>query len=330
MFSWSALPESLDNNCDDHESTILASSSSSSLPQRPSTAAPTSATPASSTPHSSPPQPQLPSNSPPAHMLTLPRSASTSQIDTASPTSHFETTHAAPYPLSTGSRPNQRSIPGGLITSHSETTSSAHNSSKQIPTSKLGTTLDSISSGLKPPHNNNNNSPVENSSSSSTGLGFRGQQQHYGLSLDPPSGAWWYSKKSADLPDFVLISEFSEVEGPRAVMTIPDNIVDLTRDSYSSSKQQRAQDSPVSPKHSQDPSDASTSTLAPESNGIQENTCDLFDIHEFVLRITSVDQQVRETSGAFHIPEDIEVHINDVEKGYWAYVSQLFFFPFFL
>jgi hypothetical protein len=103
--------------------------------------------------------------------------------------------------------------------------------------------------------------------------------------------AWWYTKKNADLPDFVLISEFSEVEGPRAVMTIPDNIVDLTRDSYSSQKQRTQESS--STKHSQDASDASNSTLTPEADHAQDGE-DMFDIHEFVLRITSVDQQARE------------------------------------
>lgn len=94
---------------------------------------------------------------------------------------------------------------------------------------------------------------------------------------------WWFQNSSADLPDFVLISEFSEVEGPRAVMTIPDNVVDLTRDSYSSHKQ-KSQEPPG--KHSQDPSE---STLQAERD--KEI---MFDIHEFVLRITSVDQQARE------------------------------------
>ncbi|KAG0198202.1 hypothetical protein BGX31_004641, partial [Mortierella sp. GBA43] len=102
---------------------------------------------------------------------------------------------------------------------------------------------------------------------------------------------WWYTKKRADLPDFILISEFSEMEGPRAVMTIPDSVVDLTRDSYSTRKQ-RAQE-PLA-KHSQDSSDASTSTLTltPENSRDVE---DMFDVHEFVLRITCVDQQARET-----------------------------------
>ncbi|KAF9120341.1 Guanine nucleotide exchange protein smcr8 [Mortierella sp. 14UC] len=142
--------------------------------------------------------------------------------------------------------------------------------------------------------------------------------------MDPPTGCWWLAKRSANLPDFVLISEFSELEGPRAVMTIPDNIVDLTRDSYSSHKQ-RSQES--SGKHSHDHSETSNSTLSPDGNGAQDiDNEDLFDVHEFVLRITSVDQQQCESSGGFHVPEDIEVHISDVEKGYWAYIHHFTLF----
>lgn len=76
-------------------------------------------------------------------------------------------------------------------------------------------------------------------------------------------------------------------------MTIPDNIVDLTRDSYSSNKQrQEASPGKSQPQHMQDLSDMSSTTLSPESN-VHERE-DMFDIHEFVLRITSVDQQARE------------------------------------
>lgn len=105
-------------------------------------------------------------------------------------------------------------------------------------------------------------------------------------SLDDPasSSSWWFQKSSGDLPDFVLISEFSEVEGPRAVMTIPDNVVDLTHDSYSLHKQQ-------SQEGHQDFSDSTSHgerATSPKDKQIP------FDIHEFVLRITSVDQQAKE------------------------------------
>lgn len=74
-------------------------------------------------------------------------------------------------------------------------------------------------------------------------------------------------------------------------MTIPDNIVDLTRDSYSSNKQrQEASPGKSHPQHMQDLSDT---TLSPENSSAQERE-DMFDIHEFVLRITSVDQQAQE------------------------------------
>ncbi|KAF9577733.1 hypothetical protein BGW38_006862, partial [Lunasporangiospora selenospora] len=168
------------------------------------------------------------------------------------------------------------------------------------------------------------------------------------LSLDPPSFCWWYPRKRASMPDFVLISEFSEVEGPRAVMTIPDNIVDLTRDSYASHKQKTPEStttlsisttstttstntaggtsgSPLTSgkQPSQHPQEASDSTLGPDSGSSVQDSREvdeaMFDVHEFVLRITSVDHQVREGSGGFHIPEDIEVHISDIQKGYWAY-----------
>ena len=152
-----------------------------------------------------------------------------------------------------------------------------------------GTTLDSLAHGLK-----------GQSTLDGAGLGFKGQQQQQQkeqqksvVCMDPPTGCWWLAKKSANLPDFVLISEFSELEGPRAVMTIPDNVVDLTRDSYSSHKQ-RYQES--SGKHSHDHSETSNSTLSPDGSGGHDNDNeDLFDVHEFVLRITSVDQQQRES-----------------------------------
>ncbi|KAG0304158.1 Guanine nucleotide exchange protein smcr8 [Dissophora globulifera] len=238
-------------------------------------------------------------------MLSLPRSASTSQIDATSPTPHFETT---------GSRPHQRT-PG--VVSYSEAGSTATLSQRQPPSFKPPVSSEPAVSGLKAPPSSVDGPLL------GTGVGFRGLQAgQAGLSLDPPSSSWWFTKKSAALPDFVLISEFSEVEGPRAVMTIPDNIVDLTRDSYSSQKQ-RAQESTT--RHAQESSDASTLTLTAEGNGTQDIE-DKFDIHEFVLRITSVDQQARETSGIFHIPEDIEVHVSDAENGYWAYVHHFTLF----
>ncbi|KAF9186782.1 Guanine nucleotide exchange protein smcr8 [Haplosporangium sp. Z 767] len=98
-------------------------------------------------------------------------------------------------------------------------------------------------------------------------------------------------------------------------MTIPDNIVDLTRDSYSSHKQR-----------SQESSDTSNTTHGPGGSSNAQAQEETFDIHEFVLRITSVDQQVREMSEGFRIPEDIEVHISDTEKGYWAYVHHFTLF----
>lgn len=149
-----------------------------------------------------------------------------------------------------------------------------------------GATLDLLAHGLK-----------GQSSLDGAGVGLKGQQQKEQqksvLFMDPPTGCWWLAKKSANLADFVLISEFSELEGPRAVMTIPDNIVDLTRDSYSSHKQRYQE---PSGKHSHDHSETSNSTLSPDGNGVQDNDNeDLFDVHEFVLRITSVDQQQRES-----------------------------------
>ncbi|KAF9350739.1 hypothetical protein BGX34_001018 [Mortierella sp. NVP85] len=252
-------------------------------------------------------------------MLSLPRSASTSQIDSTSPTPHFETTNTGPYPLSTGTRPQHHQR------TPLETTLTTAGLSRQSPASRPGTTtLEPIAGGLKVPLN-----PVSDGLPAS---GLRGQQ--CGLSLDPPAMPWWYTKKRTDRPDFVLISEFSEMEGPKAVMTIPDNIVDLTRDPFSMRKQ-RAQES--SGRHPQDSSDTSISTLTPESVH-SPNVEDPFDVHEFVLRITSVDQQARETttsespilhpdrSGTFHIPEDIEVYLCDAEKGYWAYVHHFTLF----
>ncbi|KAF9144517.1 Guanine nucleotide exchange protein smcr8, partial [Linnemannia schmuckeri] len=296
MFNWTAFPEALENNYEDLDSSAMASPPPASSP------------PAVTTSTATQQQPSLPN---PAQ---LPRSASTSQIDSTSSTPHFETTNTSPFPASTSSRLHQRT-PG--VGSLSETSSPMMGSAGRHVSGK-GATLDSLAHGLK-----------GQSTLDGTGLGFKGQQQQKEqqksvLSMDPPTGCWWLAKKSANLPDFVLISEFSELEGPRAVMTIPDNIVDLTRDSYSSHKQ-RSQES--SGKHSYNHSETSNSTLSPNGNGSQDNDNeDLFDVHEFVLRITSVDQQQRESSGGFHIPEDIEVHVSDVEKGYWAYVHHFTLF----
>ncbi|KAG0196386.1 hypothetical protein BGX28_010216 [Mortierella sp. GBA30] len=229
----------------------------------------------------------------------LSRSASTSQIDPASPTTPFETANPGTRPVSTGTGLSPRPSDAGLVSDISP------------PMMSPSSTRFSTSSTSKP--------PVSSAEATAKGTGavFRGtqqQQQQTSLLLDPPSTCWWYPKKSTGLPDFVLISEFSEVEGPRAVMTIPDNIVDLTRDSYSSHKQR-----------SQESSDASNATLSPDTSGNQVQE-EMFDTHEFVLRITSADQQAREASGAFHIPEDIEVHISDPERGYWAYVHHFTLF----
>ncbi|KAF9959375.1 hypothetical protein BGZ65_000449, partial [Modicella reniformis] len=286
MFNWSTLPaESLDNSHDELQSTAALSSPSST---------PTAFLPPAG-PSSSAPQPLQ--QSAPSSMLSVPRSASTSQINSISPTQHFEAANAAPYPLSTGTRSHQRSL---LPESALPTAGSSRQSS--------------INSGLKIPSNSF-------SDDSAAGPNFRGPQS--GLSLDPPTIPWWYTRKREDPPDFVLISEFSEVEGPRAVMTIPDSIVDLTRDSYSARKQ-RVQE-PFT-KHSQDIVDASTSILTSDNTSNSQDMEDMFDVHEFVLRITSVDQQAKETSGIFHIPEDIEVHVTDTEKGYWAYVHHFTLF----
>ncbi|KAF9919728.1 Guanine nucleotide exchange protein smcr8 [Linnemannia zychae] len=297
MFNWTAFPETIDNNYDDLDTSPMASSPPivSSLPTVSTTTQ------------------QSPQQSLPTPAQLLPRSASTSQIDPTSPTPHFETATTSQFPVSTGSRLHQRT-PG--VGSLSEASSPMMGVASRHLTTKSAT-LDSINYGLKGP------GPLDSPS-----LGLKSQQQKEQqksvLATEPSTGCWWLTKKSTNLPDFVLISEFSELEGPRAVMTIPDNIVDLTRDSYSSHKQ-RVQES--TGKHSHDHSDTSNSTLGPNGNSNQDNDNeDLFDVHEFVLRITSVDQQQRESSGGFHIPEDIEVHVSDVEKGYWAYVHHFTLF----
>ncbi|KAF9204502.1 hypothetical protein BGZ59_001020, partial [Podila verticillata] len=215
--------------------------------------------------------------------------------------------------LVSSSRLHQRTPGAGSLSEFSSPVMSS--STRLLSSSKAAG--DQINGGLRAPPN----------STFDTLTGAAGALAQQPSLLDPPTSnpCWWYPRKSASLPDFVLISEFSEVEGPRAVMTIPDNIVDLTRDSYSSNKQrQEASPGKSQPQHMQDLSDMSSTTLSPESN-VQERE-DMFDIHEFVLRITSVDQQAREASGSFHIPEDIEVHISDGEKGYWAYVHHFTLF----
>ncbi|KAF9387828.1 hypothetical protein CPC16_006847 [Podila verticillata] len=278
MFNWTAIPDSLDNNYEEAEST------SPSIPS-------SSATFALQNSHD--------------QMLT--RSASTSHISSSS--SHLD-------PMShlvSSSRLHQRTPGAGSLSEFSSPVMSS--STRLLSSSKAAG--DQINGGLRAPPN----------STFDTLTGAAGALAQQPSLLDPPTSnpCWWYPRKSASLPDFVLISEFSEVEGPRAVMTIPDNIVDLTRDSYSSNKQrQEAFPGKSQPQHMQDLSDMSSTTLSPESN-VQERE-DMFDIHEFVLRITSVDQQAREASGSFHIPEDIEVHISDGEKGYWAYVHHFTLF----
>ncbi|CAO3572381.1 unnamed protein product [Mortierella alpina] len=294
MFAWSAFPEALDNNYEELES---AAPSSPPSPHPPASApALTSTSPLSS--------PQTAS----APYRMLPRSVSTSRVDTAPP---FDTSGATPYPTSTG--------PSWLPQRSADTAS----------LSETGSPMMSPAS-IRPPTGSTFKVPGSSADTSAKGPGrsaARGQQQHQpqhlllqqqlqqaALSLEPPTKCWWYPKKSAGLPDFVLVSEFSELEGPRAVMTIPDNIVDLTRDSYSSHKQR-----------SQESSDGSTATLSPDASGGRSQE-EMFDTHEFVLRITSAEQQARETSSIFHIPEDIEVHISDPERGYWAYVHHFTLF----
>lgn len=278
MFNWTSFPESLDNSYDELQSTVASPSLTSIAP--PVTAGP-------STSQTSAPSPPPVQTSTPSAMLSLPRSASTSQIDSTSPTPHFETANASPYPLSVGTRPHQRAP-------LSETTSATTGLSRQSTTSRQGgSTLEPFGgggggSGFKAPPNSFNDGL---SAGAGAGAGLRGQA--IGLAQEAPIMPWWYTKKRADLPDFVLISEFSEVEGPRAVMTIPDSIVDLTRDSYSTRKQ-RTQESSTT-KHSQDSSDASSSTLTLENTSNIQDLESMFDVHEFVLRITSVDHQARET-----------------------------------
>ncbi|KAF9979874.1 Guanine nucleotide exchange protein smcr8, partial [Mortierella antarctica] len=293
MFAWSAFPEALDNNYEELES---AAPSSPPSPHPPASAPALTAT----NPLSSPQTASAPSR-------MLPRSVSTSRVDTAPP---FDTSSAHPYPVSTApSWPSQRAV---------DTASLSETGSPMLSPASI---RPSIGSTFKVP------GPSADTSAKGPGRSaVRGQQQQQqqqllqqqlqqaALSLEPPTTCWWYPKKSAGLPDFVLISEFSELEGPRAVMTIPDNIVDLTRDSYSSHKQR-----------SQESSDGSTATLSPDANGSRSQE-EMFDTHEFVLRITSADQQTRETSSIFHIPEDIEVHVSDPERGYWAYVHHFTLF----
>lgn len=61
----------------------------------------------------------------------------------------------------------------------------------------------------------------------------------------------------------------------------------------------------------QDLSDMSSTTLSPESN-VQERE-DMFDIHEFVLRITSVDQQAREAYVPFWLRKmTLDIYVNDL------------------
>ncbi|KAG0030054.1 hypothetical protein BGZ82_007604 [Podila clonocystis] len=276
MFNWTAIPDSLDNNYEEVEATSPSISSSS-------------ATFALQNSH--------------AQMLT--RSASTSHITSSS--SHLD---PMSHPVSSSSRPHQRTPGAGSLSEFSSPVMST--TTRLLSTKNAG---DQINGGLRAPPN----STFDTLTSAAGALG--GASQASLLDTLASNPCWWYPRKSASLPDFVLISEFSEVEGPRAVMTIPDNIVDLTRDSYASNKQ-RQETSPGKSQlqHMQDLSDT---TLSPESAQDRE---DMFDIHEFVLRITSVDQQAREASGSFHIPEDIEVHISDSEKSYWAYVHHFTLF----
>ncbi|KAG0264864.1 Guanine nucleotide exchange protein smcr8 [Actinomortierella ambigua] len=136
------------------------------------------------------------------------------------------------------------------------------------------------------------------------------------LHLDDRPTCWWYTKGSTSIEsDFVLIAEFSEIEGPRAVMTIPDNIIDLTFDSFAAAKQKENTSL-----------DAGAATSSSARDQQQQQRQRAFDVHEYVLRITSVDHQSREMSDSFHIPEDIEVYICESEQQYWAYVHHFTLF----
>ncbi|KAG0341328.1 hypothetical protein BG004_006061 [Podila humilis] len=295
MFNWTAIPDSIDNNYEEAESSPSISSSAATF--------------------------ALHSNT---NTQILTRSVSTSHISSSS--HHDQTNHPVSSSLT---RPHYRTPGAGSLSEFSSPVMAP--ASKLLSSSK--TTSDQISSGLRTLPNSNLE-PLTGHAGAFGG-GSAGAKNLPSL-LDPPASnpCWWFPQKSASLPDFVLISEFSEVEGPRAVMTIPDSIVDLTRDSYSSNKQRAQESSPrkhtqqtqQAQRHTQDLSDMSSTTLGPEGRCSTHEREDLFDIHEFVLRITSVDQQVREASGSFHIPEDTEVHISDGEKGYWAYVHHFTLF----
>ncbi|GJJ76392.1 hypothetical protein EMPS_08751 [Entomortierella parvispora] len=299
MFNWTAFPESIDSNYEDMEATAASS------PPAPSIAPP------------SQPAPQPPlstSQHQQGSSQMLPRSASTSQIASPSLAAHFETASGT-FPVSAGSRSNQPALGSG---SQSEASSPMlAPATRLLSSSRSGTgTLghESMSNGLRAPPSSSEGGTFN------PGLpGARGVQRLPMPSLEGPvsSSSWWFQNSRSDLPDFVLISEFSEVEGPRAVMTIPDNVVDLTHDSYSMHKQQSQEGNQQ---------DSSDSALNGERAASPKDKQIPFDIHEFVLRITSVDQQAKEASGSFHIPEDIEVHISDEEKGYWAYVHHFTLF----
>ncbi|KAL1922102.1 uncharacterized protein VTP21DRAFT_10744 [Calcarisporiella thermophila] len=120
------------------------------------------------------------------------------------------------------------------------------------------------------------------------------------------AGAWQSTRKSQRWKDFILVAEFSEIEGPVPVLTIPEGAVNLGRQSTSNGAGE--------PK-----------TEEGSKESIAESV-DQFDVNAFVLRIVSVNHDNQGLGEAFRIPEDTQVYVVDSECNFYAYVHHFILF----
>ncbi|KAG0236787.1 Guanine nucleotide exchange protein smcr8 [Actinomortierella wolfii] len=320
MLDW-PFPESLDNGYEELEGSAGRDFGSTTMfPRSPSTTTSTLAPPPSLLEPSS-------SAGPETAMLsstsTNTATSTSTGATTAKDSSTEPTTETTPTTNATSSSTPLHREPASLAPSKSRTIAKASSSAPSTVTD-LPSISASSSSAPSPATRpgaflrRRPAAPAESTDPSASKI-----PKHH---LDDRPTCWWYSKGCTSIEnDFILISEFSEIEGPRAVMTVPDNVIDLTFDSFAAAKQKDGGTGARSLSNCLDGNGASTSGagMTPSASRDQQKA---FDVHEFVLRITSVDHQSREMSDSFHIPEDIEVYICESEQHYWAYVHHFTLF----
>ncbi|KAF9972472.1 hypothetical protein BGZ73_004417 [Actinomortierella ambigua] len=332
MLDW-PFPESLDNGYEEFAGSAGRDfGSTTMLPRSFSTTTATLALSPSPPPPATPPTP--PSSSEPSSSAATVAATATATATTTSTTATLTTpsstsvaaTTASTTPTATGSirAPVPSATSKGGPRSIAKASSSAPGTMTDLPSISMPASSSSTSASPATRQSAfRRRRPVASTlGSTTTEASGRDASKSLSLHLDDRPTYWWYTKGCTSIEsDFVLISEFSEIEGPRAVMTIPDNIIDLTFDSFAAAKQ-RDGGAGARPMDGRDAPSTTGAGMGPSSRDQQR----AFDVHEYVLRITSVDHQSREMSDSFHIPEDIEVYICESEQQYWAYVHHFTLF----